>query len=136
MKYLKEFLYRGLVFGGFGPIVMALIYCIIQFTSESFLLTGTDAALAIVSTYLLAFIHAGASVFNSIESWSVPKSLGVHFSMLYFAYITCYLINRWIPFDVIFLIIFTLVFITIYFAVWITVYVSVCHVQRKLNKKL
>ena len=33
-KYVKQFLHRGLVFGGFGPIVAGIIYAILQSTIE------------------------------------------------------------------------------------------------------
>ena len=69
----------------------------------------------IITTYLLAFIHAGASIFNQIEDWPIMKSLLCHFLTLYFAYILCYLINSWIDFNFIAILIFTAVFIAIYF---------------------
>lgn len=135
-KYLKEFLHRGLVFGGFGPIVIGIIYAILEKTVENFSLDGVQLLTAIVSVYLLAFIQAGVSVFNQIEDWSVPKALLCHLSLLYVAYVTCYLVNSWIPFDITVLLIFTAIFLAVYFAVWITVFVSVKLVSRKLNAKL
>ena len=91
---------------------------------------------AIISTYLLAFVHAGASVFNQIESWPIAKSLLFHFGSLYLAYTICYLINSWIAFDVKVLIIYTLVFLIVYFAIWLTVFISVKLVSKKINEKL
>lgn len=135
-KYLKEFLHRGLVFGGFGPIVIGIIYAILEKTVENFSLDGVQLLTAIVSVYLLAFIQAGVSVFNQIEDWSVPKALLCHLSLLYVAYVTCYLVNSWIPFDITVLLIFTAIFLAGYFAVWITVFVSVKLVSRRLNAKL
>ena len=90
-KYLRQFFHRGLIFGGFGPIVVGVILAIISVTTNNFEISGVQILLAIVSTYILAFIQAGVSVFNQIESWSLPKSLFCHFSLLYLAYIVCYL---------------------------------------------
>ncbi len=135
-RYLKDFLHRGLVFGGFGPIVLGIIYAILEKTVENFSLDGVQILTAIVSAYLLAFVQAGVSVFNQIESWSVPKALFCHLSLLYLAYVTCYLVNSWIPFDATVLIIFTAIFLAVYFVIWITVFVSVKLVSRKLNAKL
>lgn len=131
-KYAKSFAQRGLVFGGFGPVVAGIVFaCIPNVT-----LTGVQVLAAILSTYLLAFVHAGASVFNQIEHWPLPKSLLCHFGCLYVAYTLCYLVNSWIPFEPLVLIIFTVSFVTIYFLVWGIVYLCTRGVSRKMNEKL
>lgn len=135
-KYLKSFLHRGLIFGGFGPIVLGIIYAILEKTVDDFSLNGTQILIAIISVYILAFVQAGASVFNQIESFSVPKSLLCHLSLLYVTYAVCYLINNWIPFNPTVLLIFTAIFLTVYFVIWIIVYISVKTASRKLNAKL
>ena len=135
-RYVKTFLCRGLMFGGFGPIILGIIYAVLEKTAENFSLTGMQCLIAIVSVYLLAFIQAGASVFNQIDHFSVPKAFLCHLSLLYVAYVGCYLINNWIPFDPLFLLIFTAVFLSIYLIVWITVVVSIKIISRKLNAKL
>jgi hypothetical protein len=135
-KYLKIFLHRGLVFGGFGPIVVGIVYLILQNTLEDFSLSGGEVCTAIISTYLLAFVHAGASVFNGIEEWGLARSLGSHFAALYIAYSICYLINSWIPFDLNVFLIYTAVFAIGYFAVWFTVVMVIKISTRKLNEKL
>ncbi len=135
-KYLKEFLHRGLIFGGFGPIILGIIYMILSSSLSDFSLNGQQIFLGIVSVYLLAFIQAGASVFNQIESWPLTKSLFCHFTVLYFAYVLCYVVNTWIPFEAATLLIFTIVFAAIYLAVWIIVYLSVRAISKRLNKKL
>lgn len=135
-KYLKEFLHRGLMFAGFGPIVAGIVYAILSKTVEGFYLEGTEVLLAILSTYLLAFLQAGATVFNQIEEWTLPKSLLCHFITLYGAYSVCYIINSWIPFEPMVLLIFTLIFVVVYFIIWITVYLSVKATSSKMNSKL
>lgn len=135
-KYLKSFLHRGLIFGGFGPIILGIIYAVIQSTQKDFSLSGPEVLTAIISIYLLAFVQAGASVFNQIESFSLPKSVLCHFSVLYVAYVICYLVNNWIPFNHEVIAIFTVIFLAVYFIVWITV-VSILKVTTKrLNEKL
>lgn len=135
-KYLRQFFHRGLIFGGFGPIVVGIILAIISVTTNNFEISGVQILLAIVSTYILAFIQAGVSVFNQIESWSLPKSMFCHFSLLYLAYIVCYLANSWISFNVNVILIFTAIFVVIYFVVWITVYLSIKTISKKINSKL
>lgn len=135
-KHVKEFLHRGLMFGGFGPIVVGIVYVILENTVENFSLSGGQVCLAVVSTYLLAFLQAGATVFNQIENWSVPRSLLCHFFTLFIAYTTCYLLNSWIPFVWEVLLIFIAVFVAVYFVVWTIVYFSVKATSKKFNAKL
>ncbi len=134
-RYVKDFLLRGLLFGGFGPIIAGIIFCILQYTLPDFSLGGAEVLIAIVSTYLLAFVQAGASVFNQIEHWSLSKSLGFHFLTLYLAYSICYLVNAWIPFEPMVLLIFTAAFAAGYFLIWGIVYLCVRKTSKRFNKQ-
>ena len=135
-KYVKEFIHRGLIFGGFGPIILGIIYFILSKTVDGFMLSGLEVMTGIISIYLLAFVHAGASIFNQIEHWGISKSLFCHLSTLYVAYSLCYVINTWIPFEPKVLLVFTIVFLTIYFIVWGIVYLSVKTISKNCNAKL
>lgn len=135
-KYFKEFIYRGLMFSGFGPIVFGIVMLCISFAEKDLFLTSKEILLGIVSTYMIAFIQAGATVFNQIEHWSVPRSMACHFSMLYAIYSIAYIINTWIPFKIEVLVIFTAIFIGVYFTVWIVVYLCVRNTGRKINERL
>ena len=135
-KYVKEFLHRGLVFGGFGPVILGIIYWILSVRIADFEISGFDIFLGIASTYLLAFVQAGVSVFNQIEHWSLPKSTLLHFLTLFVAYSLCYIGNTWIPFDPKVIAVFFAIFVAVYFVVWITVYISVKATSKKFNAKI
>lgn len=135
-QYLKEFFHRGLVFGGFGPIIVGIVFAILGAALEDVHLDGWQILLAVVSTYLLAFVQAGASVFNQIEHWSIAKSLLCHFVTIYLAYSICYVVNSWIPFEPMVLVIFTAIFVVVYFIIWFAVYFAVRATEKKLNKSL
>ena len=135
-KYMKSFLLRGAFFGGFGPVITATVYLIISFSIENFSLSAPEVFGGIVSTYLLAFIHAGCSVFNQIEEWPIAKSVFFHFLSLYIAYSVCYLVNSWIPFKLPIFLIFTASFIAMYAIVWCTVVIIAKLMEKKLNRKL
>ena len=124
------------MFGGFGPLVIGAIFYIMSLTVEGFSITGGQVFLAIVSIYLLAFIQAGATVFNLIEHWSTVKAALCHFGLLYVTYSVCYLLNSWIPFDPMVLVLFTVIFAAVFFLIWGTVYVCVRAASRKLNEKI
>ena len=135
-RYLKEFLHRGLIFSGFGPIMMGIIYLVLSYTVKDFSVSGKEVFVAVLSTYLLAFVHAGSSVFNQIEEWPLAKSLLVHFGTLYLAYSGSYVLNSWIPFEPIVLLIFSGIFAVTYFVVWLCVYLAVRSLGKKLNEKI
>ena len=135
-KYLKSFLLRGLIFAGLGPIIGGIVFLILGNTIKDFSLTGYQVFIAIISTYILAFVQAGASVFNQIEEWPITKSLFCHFASIYTVYIVCYLVNTWIPFEPIAILIFTVIFVVCYFVIWLTVYLSVKATTKKLNSRL
>jgi hypothetical protein len=135
-QYVKEFLHRGLIFGGFGPIILGIVYAILDKTVANFSLSGMEVLVAVCSIYLLAFVQAGASVFHQMERLSMPTALLCHLSVLYFAYILCYLVNRWIPFEPAVILIFTVVFVVSYFLVWGIVVISIKVTTKKLNRKL
>ena len=133
---VRDFFFRGLMFGGFGPIIAGIVYLILHFTLQDLTLTGLQVFTVIVSTYLLAFVHAGASVFNQIESWPLAKSTLCHFGLLYIAYVLCYVINSWIPFEPLVLGIFTAIFAVGYAVIWLAVYVSIRVTVKRLNRSL
>ena len=133
---LKTFCHRGLMFGGFGPIILGIIYAVLERTVENFTLSSIQLLIGIVSVYLLAFVQAGASVFNQIEHWSIPQSSLCHFAILYAAYVLCYLVNRWIPFDWHVILIFTVIFVVGYLIIWLVVWLTVKQVSRRLNKRI
>lgn len=135
-RYLKQFLLRGLIFGGFGPLIAGIVFWCISLSVPDFSQSGEQILCAVMSTYLLAFVQAGASVFNQIEHWPLGKSLLCHLSSLYLAYVICYLVNRWLPLQWQVIAIFTAVFIALYAAIWLTVYLSVKAVSCRLNGKL
>ena len=135
-KYVKEFLHRGLMFSGFGPIIVGIVYICISNSVDNFTLTASEVCMAIVSMYIVAFLQAGASVFNQIDNWSVPKSTLFHFLTIYVAYVGTYLLNRWIPFNINYIIIFTSILVVIYLVIWISVAITIRATSKRLNSKL
>ena len=118
------------------PIILGIIFLCLDLGGVEISFSGTTILLGIISTYILAFVQAGASVFNQIEHWPISKSLLFHFLSIYVVYVGCYLINYWIPFDINFILIFTAIFVILYFVVWLTVYLCVKHFSKKLNSKV
>ena len=135
-KNLKAYLHRGLLFGGFGPIVVAIVYAIVGVATKDNLITTTNFLLATISSYILAFLVAGSSMFYQIEHWGLTKASLLHALSLYVAYLCCYLLNSWIAFDIIDVLVFTGIFIAGYLLIWLIIYISIKHTEKKLNKKV
>ena len=134
--YVKEFIKRGLIFSGFGPIIVGIVYLCIEESGVDLKLNASIVFLAIITTYIIAFVQAGSSVFNQIESWSKAKSLFFQMTSIYVVYMGGYLINNWIPFKIEVIIIFTCVYIAAYLTIWLTVYFITKNTSKKLNSKL
>ncbi len=134
--YVKEFLKRGLIFSGFGPIIMGIVYLCIEASGVDLKLDAPIVFLAIITTYIIAFVQAGSSVFEAVEKWSKVKCLFFHMTSIYIVYMGGYLINNWIPFKVEIIIIFTTVYVLTFLAVWLTAYFISRAVSKKLNDKL
>ena len=64
-KYVKEFLKRGLMFSGLGPIVAGIVYLLIEASGTDLNLDAPTVFMAIITTYIIAFVQAGSSIFNS-----------------------------------------------------------------------
>ena len=135
-NYVKQFFIRGVAFAGLGPIIAGFVYWMIDRNLPDFTLTGWQVFLAVVTTYFLAFVQAGSSVYEQIESWSPAKSALIHLGCIYAAYILTYLVNSWIPFKWEVILIFTAIFVLTFALIWIIVFFITKGTARKLNGKL
>ena len=61
-KIVLEFIRRGLIACGFGPVVLAMLYLILQHLGEIETLTVNQVCLGIFSLSALAFIAGGMNV--------------------------------------------------------------------------
>lgn len=135
-KYVKDYLLRGLIFSGLGPVIGGSVYLIIELSGNKLSLSGYEVFLAIITTYIIAFVHAGSSVFPSIERWSKVKAMFVQLLSLYSVYTIGYLINSWIPFKIEIIALYTSCFIGGFLLIWLIVVISSRIVSNKLNEKL
>lgn len=134
--YVKGFLLRGLIFAGLGPIVCGIVFWILELSKVDTNITGGQMLLAIITTYVIAFIHAGASIFPTIEKWSKLKAMAIQGISLYSVYTIGYLINNWIPLDWKIIAIYTGVFIIGFLIIWGIAYLTTKALGNSLNKRL
>ncbi len=135
-KFLKEFLLRGLLCAASGPLVLAVIYAVLDATGAVQTLTPREVYTGIFTITLLAFIAAGMTAIYQMEQLPLPIMILLHGGALYIAYILTYLINGWLLNQLIPILIFTGIFLAGYALIWLIIY---CVTQTKteaLNKKL
>ena len=135
-KYYKDFLMRGLTVMGSGPIVLAIIYTILELCGVEVILNGYQAALGIITITVLAFVAAGVTVVYQIEELPLVKAIAIHGIVLYIAYAVVFLVNGWLKEGYIPFLVFTVIFIVGYFAVWGIVYLVIKKSTEKINIKI
>lgn len=135
-KIILEFARRGIIACGFGPIVLAVIYLILQHAGAIQSLSINQVCLGIFSLTALAFIAGGMNVIYQFERLPLMLAILIHGVVLYFSYLGTFLINGWLDFGRTPIFIFTGIFILGYLAIWAIIYTLTIRNTRKLNKIL
>ena len=135
-KIVLEFLRRGLIACGFGPIILAILYLILQKQVGIDTLTVNQVCVGIFSISVLAFIAGGMNVIYQIERLPLMAAILIHGCILYFSYLGTYLINDWLERGVEPILVFSEIFVIGYLAVWVVIYSITKRNTEKLNKIL
>ena len=135
-KNILEFVRRGLIACGFGPLVLAALYLILQDKAELKMLTVNEVCLGIVSLYALAFIAGGMNVVYRIERLPLMLAILIHGGVLYISYLATYLVNDWLEWGTTPILVFTGIFVGCYLAIWAVIYYATKRKTEKLNEIL
>ena len=135
-KFLKEFLFRGLICAAGGPLVLAVIYGILGAVGAAETIPATEVSMGIVTITLLAFIAAGMTAIYQVERLPLATMILLHGGALYVAYILTYLLNGWLQSSLVPISVFTGIFIAGYALVWLIIYLFERAKANKLNKLL
>ena len=133
-KYISEFLRRGFVAAGVGPIVLAVLYLILQNETGMESLSVNQVCLGIISLYALAFVAGGMNVVYQIEQLPLMVAVFIHGAALYIGYLVTYLINNWLEWKVMPILVFTGIFILGYLLIWLIIYSVTKRDTEKLNQ--
>ena len=131
---MKEFIFRGLIAAGFGPIVYGIVIFIIETCGVNAMQDGSMILKAILSTYMMAFICAGASVIWQNERLGLGYSALIHGTVIYISYLITYLLNGWLDHDKIGQ--FSIIFISGYIIIWLIIFITEKLKAKKLNQQL
>ncbi len=135
-KYILEFLRRGLIACGFGPIVLAILYLILQQQAVIETLTVKQVCLGIFSLSALAFIAGGMNVIYQIEHLPLMVVILIHGAILYISYLGTYLLNGWLEWGSTPILVFSAIFVVSYLIIWAIIYSIIKKRTEKLNKIL
>ena len=135
-KYVLGFLRRGMIACGFGPLVLAAIYLILQRQGVLQALTVNEVCLGIFSLSALAFIAGGMNVVYQIERLPLMLAILAHGGVLYVSYLAVYLINGWLKWGTAPILVFTGIFVLGYLLIWAIIYTIVSRRTEKINETL
>lgn len=135
-KHISEFLRRGAIAAGIGPIVLAALYLILHSTAGLDSLTVKEVCTGIFSITALAFVAGGLNAIYQIERLPLMLAVFIHGSVLYVGYLITYLLNSWLRWDKISVLVFTCIFVVGYLAIWAVIYSVTKKNTDKINEML
>jgi hypothetical protein len=134
-QVIREFFRRGLVACGFGPLILAAVYVILQQAGLQ-TLTVREVCIGIISLWLLAFLAGGMNVVYQIERLPLMGAILIHGMALYLGYLVTYLVNDWLAWGITPFLVFTAIFVLSYLAVWAVIYTVTKQNTDKVNAML
>jgi len=135
-KIILEFIRRGLIACGIGPIVLAILYLILQQQAAVELLTVNQVCIGIFSLSALAFIAGGMNVIYQMERLPLMVAVLIHGGVLYVSYLITYLINDWLEWGVTPILVFSGIFVFGYLAIWAVIYFIIKKRTGRINEIL
>ena len=135
-KHIFEFLRRGVVACGIGPIVLAVFYLILQQKGAVQTLTVTEVCVGILSLTVLAFVAGGMNFVYQIERLPLIVAIFIHCGVLYVCYLATYLINGWLEQGILPILVFSVIFVVGFLAIWAVIYSIVKRNTKTVNEQL
>ena len=106
-KFALEFVRRGFIACGLGPIVLAIFYLILQQSADVVTLTVNQVCIGIFSLTALSFVAGGMNAVYQIERLPLMVAILIHGGVLYISYLLTYLLNDWLEWGIAPILVFT-----------------------------
>jgi len=135
-KYILDFVHRGMISCGFGPMVLAVLYLILYSCGAVETLTVHQVCVGIFSLAALAFVAGGMNAIYQVERLPLMPALLIHGGVLYFGYLSTFLLNDWLEWGAIPILVFTGIFVVGYLVIWAIIYSIMRRSTAKLNQIL
>lgn len=132
-RNIREFFRRGIVSFGFGPIILAVLYRILQQQGAVQMLTVDQVCRGVFSLSALAFIAGGMNFVYQIERLPLMVAILIHGSVLYFSYLATYLVNDWLEQGIRPILVFSTVFLLGYLLIWAVIYYITKRNTERIN---
>ena len=135
-KTVLEFFRRGMTACGIGPMVLAVLYLVLQRQGTVELLSVEQVCTGIFSLSALAFIAGGMNVIYQIERLPLMVAILIHGLVLYCGYLATYLLNNWLEWSAMPILVFSAIFALGFLAIWAVIYAVIRRKTAKLNEML
>ena len=135
-KNILEFVRRGMTACGIGPIVLAILYLILQYQGRLQTLTINQVCVGIFSISILAFVAGGMNVVYQIERLPLLAAITIHGGVLYISYLITYLVNDWLQWGTTEILVFSGIFVLCYIIIWLIIYSIIRRNTEEINKVL
>ena len=135
-KFVLDFIRRGLIACGIGPVVLAILYLILHRAGSLQTLTVPQVCTGIISLAALAFLAGGINAIYQVERLPLMVAILIHGSVLYLGYLGTYLLNDWLPWGTAPILVFTGIFVVGYIVIWAIIYAIIKRNTDKINRVL
>jgi len=135
-QLLLEFARRGLIACGLGPVVLAVLYLVLQSQAGLEMLTVHEVCLGIFSLTALAFVAGGMNVVYQMERLPLMGAITIHGGVLYVSYLATYLVNDWLEWGKIPILVFSAIFVGGYLVIWAVIYAVTKRRTAQVNELL
>lgn len=137
MKHIvKEFCRRGVSACGLGPVVLAVLYLILQRNGAGEALSVDEVCVGVFSLSALAFIAGGMNVVYQIERLPLMAAISIHGAVLYVSYLLTYLANDWLDWGTAPILVFTGIFVVGYLVIWAIIYSIIKRHTDRINEAM
>lgn len=134
--FFVDFLRHGSMSCGIGPVVLAILYVILHRNGDLDALSVDQVCVGILSITALAFVAGGINAIYRIDRLPLMPAILIHGSVLYICYLVTYLLNDWLKWSALPLMVFTVIFVIGYIIIWGVIYLITKNNTYKINKML
>ena len=135
-RFVLDFLRRGFFACGFGPMVLAVVYLILQRCGVVETLTVYQVFVGIFSLTVLAFVAGGMNAVYQIERLPLMVAILLHGAVLYLGYLGTYLLNGWLEWGALPILVFSGIFALGYLVIWAIIYCIIKKNTERINAVL
>lgn len=135
-KVALGFLRRGVMSCGVGPIILAVLYLILHHNGVVENVSVKELCVGIFSLSALAFIAGGINALYQLERLPLMAAILIHGSVLYVSYLVTYLVNGWLEWGRLPVLVFTGIFVVGYLVIWVVIYFVIKRKTKNLNEML